>query len=184
MEAILISPDRIKIMLSEQDMEKYCLKGADISSDDAVTGMVLKKILNDVGRTVGFEGSSGRLHVQIYQSKGGCEMFVTRLPDLNGEDGFACALRFDRVLDAAMLCRRLMYSGFDTEISVYDLDGGIFVLFENEPPMYACDYGSICRAEKLSYIREYGEVLLCGCGVGDMSCGDLARKCFDNTVRK
>lgn len=158
MEAILISPDRIKIMMSGKDLENYSIKGEDIS--DSVSGSVLRRILNDIGKKVGFESSCGRLHVQVYPLRGGgCEMFVTRLPEELEKDGGIYALSLNGREDAAMLMARLNNSGYSSDIRLYGGEEELFLISSESLPLYTCDYGAILPAEALPYIKEYARRL-------------------------
>lgn len=154
MEAILISPDRIKIMMSGQDLENYSIKADDIS--DSVSGSVLRKILNDIGKKVGFESSSSRLHVQVYPLRGGgCEMFVTRLPEELEKDGGIYAVLLSGHDDALMLTESLKNGGYASDICLYGGEGELFLISSESLPLYACDYGTVLPEEAVPYIKEY-----------------------------
>lgn len=154
METIVISSDRIKIMLTEKDMEAYHLNAEELSSGEGITGKLLRRILRDAQGTVDFDSAKGRLHVQIYSSDKGCEMFVTRLEG-NDDEEKAQTFRFESLADAAMLCRRMSSDGHDASITVYHLGGTVFASFGIDAPAYACDYGSAVCENDLAYIREY-----------------------------
>ncbi len=74
MELIIISESKIKLMLTEADMSSY----------NGSTKEILSGIMDDVRNKCGLTGMNGRIFIQMYPSKGGgCEMFVTKLSDLN-----------------------------------------------------------------------------------------------------
>lgn len=87
MELILISSSKLKIMLSDADMEKYDLKAETIDYDNTATRRAFWSILDDAKNETGFDAASDRLFIQMYPSKdGGCEMFVTKLGTLCAEE--------------------------------------------------------------------------------------------------
>lgn len=87
MELILISSSKLKIMLSDADMEKYDLTAETVDYDNTATRRAFWSILDDAKNETGFDAASDRLFIQMYPSKdGGCEMFVTKLGTLCTED--------------------------------------------------------------------------------------------------
>lgn len=86
MELIVISENKLKIMLTEPDMHKYELFPEKGDPSNLHTREVLRRIFEDAHSSVGFDAAGERLFVQMYTSKnGGCEIFVTKL-----EGGYRC----------------------------------------------------------------------------------------------
>ena len=80
MELIVISDNKLKIMLSAPDMERYELETEGMDCTDAHTREVFRHIFSDARERIGFDTEGARLFVQLYTSKeGGCEIFVTKL---------------------------------------------------------------------------------------------------------
>ena len=140
MELIVIGENRLKIMLTGEDMARYDLTEPDSLEPSAHcatphTREVLRHIFADAHSQVGFDTEGERLFVQLYASKGGgCEIFVTKL----GEAGEARLLkrimsnervcyerdrtvwlRLDRLDDLTALCRRLIATGFHGSSNLY-----------------------------------------------------------------
>lgn len=96
MELILISSSKLKIMLSDEDMEKYNLDAETADYDNTATRRAFWSILDDAKNQTGFNAAGDRVFIQLYPSKGGgCEMFVTKMGLLCsaiGEDGKTMAL--------------------------------------------------------------------------------------------
>lgn len=77
MELILISEDKLKIMLSREDMEKYHIEDPDYSH--LSTRCAIKSILREARSLVGFETEGESFFVQLFTSRGGgCEIFVSK----------------------------------------------------------------------------------------------------------
>ena len=133
MELIVIGENRLKIMLTGEDMARYDLTEPDpLEQSDYCatphTREVLRHIFADAHSQIGFDTEGERLFVQLYTSKGGgCEIFVTKLGDageakllkrIMGKEKICDAqdrlvwLRIDRLEDLTALCRRLVATGF------------------------------------------------------------------------
>lgn len=79
METVFINKDKLKIMLTCNEMAKYRI-GNDFSKDKAEADLIIWDILDDAAVSTGFDTAKGSFYVQMYPSKdGGCELFVTRI---------------------------------------------------------------------------------------------------------
>lgn len=89
MELIIINKNKIKIMLSDEDMKKYGIFCGDSLQSFPKARVALKSILSDVHAETDFNADSEneRLFIQLYPSaEGGCEMFVSKTDLLYNED--------------------------------------------------------------------------------------------------
>lgn len=85
MELIVISDNKLKIMLSAPEMERYELENERMDCTDAHTREAFRHIFSDARDRIGFETEGARLFIQLYTSKeGGCEIFVTKLARSDG----------------------------------------------------------------------------------------------------
>lgn len=78
MELILISSNKLKVILSKEEVEKYKL-----SSDCNISHISEKKQLNllldDIKIKSGFDTDSGSIYIEMFESLlGGCEIFITK----------------------------------------------------------------------------------------------------------
>ena len=141
MELIVIGDNRLKIMLTGEDMVHYDLAepdstGSSVNSITPHTREVLRHIFADAHNEIGFDTEGERLFVQLYASKGGgCEIFVTKLGEA-GEikllkkimGGSETSLKTqDRTIWFSVdglevltaLCKRLDSAGFDGKSALY-----------------------------------------------------------------
>lgn len=188
MELIVIGENRLKIMLTGEDMARYELSESCTEDTVPPTREVLRHIFADAHAEVGFDTEGGRLLVQLYASKGGgCEIFVTKLGE-TGEvkllralmgDGEADGLDRSRLVwlcldcleDVTALCRRLAAAG-------YEGPSGLYIDREADSPWYLClrvrtgawgvvpypflwEYGEEVREDAGIYLAEHGRVI-CG----------------------
>ncbi len=94
MEHILISPGKLKLMLTRDDLARYELTDASVSEGSRGA---FKLLLEDAGRLTGFDAGDDKLFIQLYPSKdGGAEVYITRLGGLPPEKLLDDRLRLER----------------------------------------------------------------------------------------
>ena len=165
METIVISDDRMKIMLSREELKEYCLDGCHLDTENDRVRAALRRVIDEAGRKIGFTASPGRLHVQVYESReGGCEMFVTRLPSEIFEESKegVTLYGFADLQAMVMLCRRLFAVGYDAAGDAYRLGDLYFLMLHSDEPYVACDFGLLADRSLCPYITEYGDLLTHG----------------------
>lgn len=116
MELIVITPTKLKIMLTPPDMKRYDLTPARMDCADEETRRSFRRIFDDARTEVGFDTAGERLFVQLFSSRGGgCEIFVTKLGAGDGVPGAGDEQRnasHDRVPEDVLL-RRVFSVGED-----------------------------------------------------------------------
>lgn len=183
MELILVSENKLKIMLSRQDMEHYELSGEEIDYDCTETRRAFWAILDEAKHKTGFDAARERVFIQMYPSReGGCEMYVTKvgvIPALardgimEGEMRIAHMgiYRFPSLSHLLSFCHALTSRGEETgESSAYGMDDGSAILIMKEyksPYDYTDTYltapefdGRSLPKGRLPYVKEHG-VCLC-----------------------
>ncbi len=76
----MISPTKLKIMLSAEDMKKLELDDGPCADISGKAGF--RSLMREARDRCGFDAVGDRVFVQYYPEKhGGCEMFVTKLDD-------------------------------------------------------------------------------------------------------
>lgn len=84
MELIRIDEEKLKIILSHEDLSEFDIDESELDYASADTRRMFREILRRARRVSGFDTEGHRVLVQLYPSPGGgCEIFVTRL-------GFLC----------------------------------------------------------------------------------------------
>lgn len=80
MELLLISSSKLKVTLSESDMQSYSLTCDTLDYDNTETRRAFWDIFDVAKHETGFDAASDRVFIQVYPSKsGGCEMYITKL---------------------------------------------------------------------------------------------------------
>jgi len=80
MDMILISDSKLKIMLTQSDMENFALDQSHTELNDSQTRRAFWNILDKAKQATGFDPENKRVYIQMYPSKtGGCELYVTKI---------------------------------------------------------------------------------------------------------
>ena len=89
MEFILINENKIKVMLTEQDLKEFEIDAEDLDYSNTDTKRMFWDILSRAKHSTGFDTDGHKVLVQLYPSRhGGCELFVTKIGELcPAEDG-------------------------------------------------------------------------------------------------
>ncbi len=118
MELLLITATRLKIVMSNEDMEKYEITCDNLDYGDTETKRVIRSILDEARQKVGFDAKGKHVFVQVFPSKdGGCEMYVTKTPSApqsslplpihSGEKRIPMVFRFNSADTMLGACRHL-----------------------------------------------------------------------------
>lgn len=170
MDMILINEDKLKIMMSREDLSAYglCSEELDYSRED--TRRMLGELLSEAELCLSFSHDGCRLLVQVYTSvDGGCEIFVSRLTALQSRDGEAdlhyraaykdaeeyCTrgvFGFEELEWLLAVCRRLNEIGYTGGSSVFKGDNDRFYLMLDR--LSSAEYSPV---DEFTFICEYGE---------------------------
>ena len=86
MEFILIGEDKIKVMLTEEDLEEFDLAADELDYANTETKRMFWDVLSRAKAHTGFDTDGQKVLVQLYPSKeGGCEIFVTKIGSIYKE---------------------------------------------------------------------------------------------------
>ena len=174
MEIIMINESKLKVMLSESDLEEFDLEAEELDYGNTETKRMFWDILGRAKRAVGFDTDGTRVLVQLYPSReGGCEMFITKIgsvcPGCETEareepilhykpshrpcagKGKTGAFRFDCLEWLIAVCRRLRGIGYTGSSEAYIDDGRLYYLF-----LEGLDPTGYLPLDEYSFITEYG----------------------------
>lgn len=180
MELILISADKLKIILSEADMKEHTLTCETMDYDNTETRRAFWSILDEAKHRTGFDAAACRVLIQVYPLRqGGCEMYVTRL-NAEGTGEVACAVeegfredklsvfRFSSLHELTEACFQLRLAAYDGDSTAYCAEepggGSAYYLTLHGGRNAACmtEYGSMRNSDLiLPYLAEHGSIL-CG----------------------
>ncbi len=165
MEFIIISDSKMKITLTQKELDIYNIDSESFSIGNDAQRHAFRKVLNDACKKSGFDGDYSRLMVQMYPAKrGGCEIFVTRLDPKEEsrkdakatykkkkeEFGEVCFC-FSGFHELTSVCKQLLISGFSEKSSLYRSECGAYYLVIEGIPETEEDY------TPFSFIREFSK---------------------------
>ena len=88
MEFILISEDKIKVTLTEAELEEFDLVAEQLDYANTETKRMFWDVLSRAKSRTGFDTDGQKVLVQLYPSRdGGCEIFVTKIGSMYRELG-------------------------------------------------------------------------------------------------
>ena len=177
MDFIRISDSKIKVTLSQEDLDRYVAEG----ERDRPSGShgTLRAILREIRRETGFDATGERVLMQMFPgADGGCELFVTRLGKLPGANAKPSAslpsaplplrsavFAFGELSPLLSVCRQLDHVGYPHLSAVYYGDDRLWYLVLQEqipgdrpsPLSFVEEFGSRRRAAAtLAFIKEHG----------------------------
>lgn len=152
MEFLLIGEAKLKIVMTEEETERYKLTSLGAECNTAEGRRAFWQVLDMARNEVGFDPAGDKVLIQFYPIKaGGCEIFVTKLGILPSNSARLVS-KSDKI---SMLSRRKSYYFFENES---DLNRAIVALkrflgsFRPEADAYKSDSGIYYLA-----IEEYGK---------------------------
>ena len=182
MELLPINEQKIKIMLSHEDLAAWQLSPDTIDYNTTETRRAFWGILDEAKKKTGFDAAKEKVFVQLYPAKnGGCEMYVTKLHESDdsapitftkGLPSFEKSLyAFSRLEDMLSACARLAECGFSSESTAYaelhtyylSLGSTSTAKKRSRDSVTLCDlvseYGKKVENTKEAWLCEHGECI-------------------------
>ncbi len=176
MELIVISNEKLKIMLDASDMNDLSIN--DIQKTD--TRRVLAVILREARERCGFDTTHSRIFVQMYPCRrGGCELFVTKMENRRqvsmlrtGAERTLTEYRkyepekryysghiiyaFREMGYLLSTCACLLTSGYSGGSTAWhDPDGKFYLSLDRETYFAGEYFGKLCPSSMYYYINEH-----------------------------
>ena len=146
MEFIVINEEKLKVILTSDDMKKLNISAEDLDYQKTSTKRVVWEILDKAKQTEGFDSDNSKLYIQVFPSPdGGCEMFVIKndtkyrvnirgaasrsyrpKADIPEKLGIYSLLDFDELCE---LCKLLTVNSPYIKTNLYREDNGKYILF-------------------------------------------------------
>ena len=177
----MISTNKLKVMLCENDLKHFELNAEQLDYSNTETKRMFWEILNQAKHQTGFNTDGQRVLVQLYPSKeGGCEMFVTKIGETEKEyegkpkhrtsQNDKCSsfmintkrnsntkqsistIVFESTENLIEVCRRLDDIGYVGVSSAYSCENG-----KNYLMLSGVELTKDSEFDEFSFILEYGE---------------------------
>ncbi|MBR6769179.1 MAG: adaptor protein MecA [Clostridia bacterium] len=183
MELLPINEQKIKIMLSREDLAAWQISCESMDYDTTETRRALWCILDEAKKKTGFDAAKEKVFVQLYPSaNGGCEMYVTKLAQKNDSAPVTLSKNlplwektlyaFSRLEDMLSACARLAECGFASDSVAYAEMHTYYLSVGNILPqkkrgmcgdISPCDlvseYGKQIDLTKEAWLSEHGECI-------------------------
>ena len=177
MEILKIGDDALKIMLDAEEAVAYGIDNEDTYENDYETAKIFQRIFSGAKEKIGFEFGSGRVLVQMYQSKdGGFEIFISRLEVGNTYNDKVIPLenkriksaispslyRFDNLENLLSVSARIENTGYAGRSSVYhdSKKGEYYLVLDDIYPKelryaFIGEYSKQMKSSAIAYIKEH-----------------------------
>ena len=164
MDHIMISHDKLKLMLSDAELSHYQLNIEELDSESALSRQTFRRLLEDVKHMAGFDAADDKVFIQLYPSRdGGAEIYITRLTHREEPQHADAAIRintvcaFERMADLLAACRHAQRMPPDGSSAWQDARRYYLVM---EDDIACSDYLHAARPdEKRGFIGEYGKII-------------------------
>ena len=179
MELIVISDTKLKVILTEEEMESYGLIG---EGEEEPPRTAVERLLADIRRLSGVDAVNARVLVQLWRDRsGGGEMFVTRLSG-TGTGGRREEYRlrrgrvlysFDGIAAMTAACRVLAGRAYGGVSDAYRGEDGVWYLSlededdGEEPGILGVlsEYGVRRSGTVLTFLTEHARLIARGSAV-------------------
>ena len=181
MELIVINENKLKIMMTKNDMESYGLNENEFYCSVSNAREILEKILHNSPIHTGFENITieDKILIQLYPDKnGGCELYVTKMifdeteytrfmPEENNSKYLLpkpqikmplISFKFDTLEDVILAAKELVLRNHVYDASFYKNHDGKYYLFINtsngngdSPIEFLSEFGEMTNTEN-SYL--------------------------------
>lgn len=182
MEFILINDNKIKVMLTEEDLREFEIETEELDYSNTETKRMFWDVLSRAKKLTGFDTDGQRVLVQLYPSRhGGCELFVTKVGNLcalddncpvgkgtpilsekisldtdddivSDDESELVAFSFDSLKNITAVCRRLLHLEYSETSSAYIGENGRYYLILSNVDV------SGYTLDKYSFLFEFGEL--------------------------
>ena len=163
MELKLVNENKLKIVLTNEDMTSLDITCEEMDYDNTGTKRIFWDILDKAKHQIGFDAGADKLFVQVYPDKnGGCLMYVTK--DAQKGNPYTYEKKFKSKLYTGIKKKRVLYM-FDNSESLIDACEKLNLAgFTGKSDIFAGDgryylYIEDNREQPLEFVGEYGVLI-------------------------
>jgi len=163
MEYKLVSENKLKIILTNEDMAMLDITPEEMDYDNTGTKRIFWDILDKAKHQIGFDAGSEKLFVQVYPGKdGGCLMYVTK----DGQKGnpYVYEKKYKPKIFTGVKKKRLLYM-FENSETLFEVCEQLSLIgYNGKSDLYADNnkyylYIDDNREQALELISEYGTLI-------------------------
>ena len=179
MELIVISDTKLKIILTQVDMQNFGLGTETQDGESPATRRALRRLFDEVKRRSGFDATQDKVLVQLWRSTdGGCEIYVTRTSE--GQKGEVAQYKkwvytFEKLPALLSVCEALTHMEYTREMQVWRGRGKSWHMVvegvEGEklsPLSFIEEFGTREKSAYLSLLSEHARYICGADGVRQM----------------
>lgn len=168
MEIIKISCEKIKISLTNDDMEHLQISCDMLDGSDKNSRKAFNKILDEAKEKCGFSTNGKRIFVQLFPSKdGGCDIFITGMNEaidkkhsLSPKKRLTC-YKFENFSNLISFCKAIKISENDEKSLLYTNNErhSYYICLQKNYPIAEEFFGRKCAANSDAYVKEHFKLI-------------------------
>ncbi|MCL1858104.1 MAG: adaptor protein MecA [Oscillospiraceae bacterium] len=162
MEYKLVNENKLKIILTNEDMALLDITPEEMDYDNTGTKRIFWEILDNAKHQIGFDAGSEKLFVQVYPDKnGGCMMYVTKDVQKSVNTYNTYEKKYKSKVITGAKKKRLLYMFENSEILLEACDQLNLTGYTGKSDLYADEnryflYIEDNKEQAIELISEYG----------------------------
>lgn len=167
-----LSPDKVSITLSHEELAAYDIDWDSLGPDDEPTRELLLQLLDSAWQTAGFCPEEGQIYIEALPTEAGCVLILSKAREADTLESICTPVifRFDRMEDLLAGAQQLfrLYSHRIFKSALYQCAGGCLLLIRpldqtsQESVMLLAEYGTLAARGEMAaaVIREHCPALI------------------------
>lgn len=163
MEIIKINCAKVKISLSNVDMENLHINCDMLDCSNKSGRQAFNKILDETKEKTGFSTDGKRIFVQLFPSKdGGCDIFITKLNETNENNCVVSKKKiycysFENINELIGFCRTVKNQNYEDLSPLYidESKKKYYICLQKDFPFAEEYYGRKCYSNSDIFISEH-----------------------------
>lgn len=167
-----LSPDKVRITLSHEELAAYEIDWDHLGPDDEPTRELLLQLLDSAWQTAGFRPDEGQIYIEALPTENGCVLILSKTHASDTLESICTPVifRFEHAEDLLAGARQLfqLYSHRIFRSSLYQCAGGCLLLIRpldqtsQESVMLLAEYGTLAARGELAaaVIQEHCPALI------------------------
>ena len=167
-----LSPDKVRITLSHEELAAYEIDWDHLGPDDEPTRELLLQLLDSAWQTAGFRPDEGQIYIEALPTENGCVLILSKAHASDTLESICTPVifRFEHAEDLLAGARQLfqLYSHRIFRSSLYQCAGGCLLLIRpldqtsQESVMLLAEYGTLAARGELAaaVIQEHCPALI------------------------
>ena len=165
MELKLVNENKLKIILTDEDMAQLDITLEEMDYDNTGTKRIIWEILDKAKHQIGFDAGTEKLYMQVYPAKdGGCLMYVTKDAQIPKGSPYTYEKKYRSKVFTSVKKKRILYMFDNSETLLEACNQLLLIGYNGKSDLFADDsiyylYIEDNREPALDLMSEYGVLI-------------------------